>query len=949
MDQALALAALVDLEGRIVEISHSSIGTDGDLFGLFLWELDFWDPLAATTNLLRDAIAAARSAGSRIDARVVDQAGASRWLEVQIAPIVGVRGDAELIAVSGVDITARKAEADERVAAEQQFRAVFESVDEGFCVCEMIVDSDGLPVDYRFLEVNPLFEVMTGLTAAAGRTALELVPNLEPEWVETYARVAFGGQPLRFQQGSEAMGRWFDVFCVPVAPSGRFALVFKDITDAHLAQEAQLAGAQRDRFRAQLTDQLRTVIDPVAVQSIACSLLLSHLHATRVHYADVALGGDLGVVEVDAVDGVPSVVGEHLLNDYGATLMAEVQSGRTVVVDDVGTDGRLSDDHRDRTATIGVTSYVMVPLLEGDDLAGLFVVHDRAPRIWSPDDLLLIEEVAQRTRAGVLWARAQIELYESEARFRSMADGLPLPVWVHDARGAQEWVNRTYSDSFGISPEQLPSSDWVDLTHPDDVSYVEQFMASIQARAPFHGHVRMQDVDGDWRWLESWAKPRASADGDYFGHIGASADVTKRRAMEDAERVGRLRAELLTDMSAALETAMDPASRITRLLDSVVPRLADYATIEAPSLPAPVLGVRHTDPTKLDVLRQLREHHRIQPDAANSVSQAADGQAQLIGTVTDGVISEYALDAEAAALLAELAPHSHLAVPIDLGNNIKGALMVGVSDPSRPGFSVDDRDFLHALAQRAGVILASTALREVEHEISLRLQQALLPTELAKAPNVSVAARYVASSHVLDVGGDWYDSIELEDGTLLFVVGDVVGHGLDAAAMMGRLRAGLAALARQEVDPGKLLTMLDLYASRPGGADYTTVNCIVLDPTGGQLTYASAGHPPALIIHSDGETRWLQDGRSMPLCTNQPQTRPTASTLLEPGSVVVMYTDGLVERRRESIDLGLDRLRETAIRDRHVPPTQICDNLIEMASQSVTEDDTVVLCFRYDG
>ncbi len=315
--------------------------------------------------------------------------------------------------------------------------------------------------------------------------------------------------------------------------------------------------------------------------------------------------------------------------------------------------------------------------------------------------------------------------------------------------------------------------------------------------------------------------------------------------------------------------------------------------------------------------------------------------------MTDGVVSEYALDDEAAALLAQLAPHSHLAVPIDLGNNIKGALMAGVSDPSRPGFSVEDRDFLHALAQRAGVILASMALRDVEHEISLRLQQAFLPTRLARAQNVHVAARYVASSHVLEVGGDWYDSIELDDGSILFVVGDVVGHGLDAAAMMGRLRAGLAALAHQQSDPGMLLAMLDTYASRPGGADYTTVNCIVLDPTSGQLTYASAGHPPTLIVDANGETRWLEDGRSMPLCTSRPQTRPAASALLDPGSVVIMYTDGLVERRRESLDLGLERLRVTAIRDRHLSPVHICDNLIEMASHSVTEDDTVVLCFKY--
>src|SRR6187551_1288786 len=126
----------------------------------------------------------------------------------------------------------------DRLEHEANLSALFQEIDEGFCLAEIVLDADGYPCDYRFLEVNPQFEAMTGLQDAAGRTALELVPDLERHWVDTYARVGLGREVLRFEQGSDAMGRWFDVFATPVEPHGRFGLVFKDMTERHAAEVA---------------------------------------------------------------------------------------------------------------------------------------------------------------------------------------------------------------------------------------------------------------------------------------------------------------------------------------------------------------------------------------------------------------------------------------------------------------------------------------------------------------------------------------------------------------------------------------------------------------------------------------------------------------------------------------------------------------------------------------
>jgi len=146
----------------------------------------------------------------------------------------------------------------ERALAEREarFRALFTAIDEGYCLCEMVLDEGGAPTDYRFLEVNPLFETMTGIRAPVGRTAYEMVPNLEPSWVATYARVGLHGETLRFEQSSDALGRCFDVFATPVGARGRFALVFKDVTERRQAEavlargKAELEALVEERTRA---------------------------------------------------------------------------------------------------------------------------------------------------------------------------------------------------------------------------------------------------------------------------------------------------------------------------------------------------------------------------------------------------------------------------------------------------------------------------------------------------------------------------------------------------------------------------------------------------------------------------------------------------------------------------------------------------------------------------
>ncbi|MFN0090414.1 MAG: PAS domain S-box protein, partial [Acidimicrobiales bacterium] len=353
--------------------------------------------------------------GVEIEVADPTQPDGMQWRLANLYP-VPLGGGRRGVAVVVTDITERKRSERSLAESEAQLRSLFSSIDEGFCVCEMVVDADGRPVDYRFLELNPLFEEMTGLVDAAGRTALELVPDLEPSWIETYARVALGGETLRFEEGSAAMGRWFDVFAAPLGVRGRFAIVFKDQTQRRLAELAQRSAAARDAYRARLVDALRVVADPVEVQAEAAKALGEHLQATRVHYAEIDESGEHATVYADYHPDGAGMVGRRLLADYGRAVQRSLRAGETVVVRDVSGDPRLSAADRAAAGAVGVGAYVMVPLVKRGRIVAALVVQLAAPHDWTADELAVVGETAERTWAAVEQARAEKALRLRHAR-----------------------------------------------------------------------------------------------------------------------------------------------------------------------------------------------------------------------------------------------------------------------------------------------------------------------------------------------------------------------------------------------------------------------------------------------------------------------------------------------------------------------------------------------------
>jgi serine phosphatase RsbU (regulator of sigma subunit)/anti-sigma regulatory factor (Ser/Thr protein kinase) len=268
-------------------------------------------------------------------------------------------------------------------------------------------------------------------------------------------------------------------------------------------------------------------------------------------------------------------------------------------------------------------------------------------------------------------------------------------------------------------------------------------------------------------------------------------------------------------------------------------------------------------------------------------------------------------------------------------------------DPARRLYGDEDRAFLAEVGRRVGLLLAAARVQDQEHRVALSLQRALLPDSLDHDDRVEVAAHYAAAEDGLEVGGDWYDCFPLPGHRVGFAVGDVVGHGLEAAATMGRLRTAAAALAPHTRTPGDLLRRLQRFADGPDGVGFATACYAVLDPATGLLEYACAGHPPPLVVRADGRVEWLEGGRSTPLSPLGAHHRPDARVRLGEGDVVLMYTDGLVERRRESLAEGFRRLEDAAGRAGAGSTRALCDQVVStLTGGTGSDDDVVVLCLR---
>ena len=290
----------------------------------------------------------------------------------------------------------------------------------------------------------------------------------------------------------------------------------------------------------------------------------------------------------------------------------------------------------------------------------------------------------------------------------------------------------------------------------------------------------------------------------------------------------------------------------------------------------------------------------------------------------------------------ETMPASAYVVPIGGSfGGVRGAMAFSLN-PQRP-FDGGYRTFLTLIADVVTSALDGAYRRTVEigeyRRISDTLQAALLKP-VSDLP--TVAARYLPAVGRLAVGGDWYDVIDMGNARRGLIVGDCVGHGLQAATVMAQLRSAARSMILEGRDPAAVLDGLDTFASSIDGAACASVVCAVFDRHEHTLTYARAGHPPPLIVNRAGVT-WLDGAGGALLTIDSGRPRSTAVVAVDDADVLVLYTDGLIERRGESLDIGLERLAVAANDLYGDPVHRVADGLIRLLSPETTRDDVVIV------
>jgi GAF domain-containing protein/anti-sigma regulatory factor (Ser/Thr protein kinase) len=275
----------------------------------------------------------------------------------------------------------------------------------------------------------------------------------------------------------------------------------------------------------------------------------------------------------------------------------------------------------------------------------------------------------------------------------------------------------------------------------------------------------------------------------------------------------------------------------------------------------------------------------------------------------------------------------------------EGVLVVWIDLAEQRPFTLEDQTLLTVLAGRLGQGLQRVYQVDQQRETALALQHAILgPAHLPRG----FAVRYQAASRPLQVGGDWYDVMDLEDGRIALVVGDCVGHDLAAATVMGQVRSACRALLLGDPSPSAALMGMDRFAARLPGAQCTTAVCAVLNPDTGELVYSSAGHPPPILVYADGTIRMLDDAHTIALGVRPGWPRPQAHVIMPGRATLVLYTDGLVERRRIPLEHGISQVA-ALVQD------GLASTLDDLANQIMSglapsggyQDDVALLLYRH--
>ncbi|MFD4598913.1 SpoIIE family protein phosphatase [Streptomyces sp. NPDC058464] len=630
------------------------------------------------------------------------------------------------------------------------------------------------------------------------------------------------------------------------------------------------------------------------------------------------------------------------LRARGQRKMAEILDGRewTGVVP-----FRMPDTAGGERGEEGIAEVYVMPTrtAEGENAAVCIVVDVRTLRSIETD-LAASQSIFGQSPFGFLLIDTDLRIRRANVRFSSIFGGTPDD---HRGKGVHDYLPRSEAERVAATLRRV-----LETGNSITDMHVTGFVPGSEERR--HWSINLYRVH--------------SGTGRPIGIAWLGLDITARRAAAREAAAARRNLALLNEAGARIGNSLDLETTARELLDVVVPGFCDLATVD---LYQGLLAGDERPPGLSDGSAELR---RVAFASAVSDAPFVGGGVP----VAVGAVHHYPFNSPCADALRTARPQhvpatdgglvqSTLAVPMVAHDTVVGLAQFARTKGSEP-FGDRDRDLAVELAARAAVCIDNARLYRREHERALILQRSLLPPGDPEASGLDIACRYLPGNAATEVGGDWFDVIELPGHRTALVVGDVMGRGLRAAVAMGELRTAVRTLALLDLEPAEVLSALDEIArglGTPGGVQQATrtarqprdadlsevylATCVyaVYDSVTRRCTFANAGHLPPVLVEPGEDALMLDVPPGMPLGVGGEPFEEVEVELPE-GALLALYTDGLVESRDHPLDEGLQAF-VGALTDPSQPLEDVCDHVLSTLDTHHGEDDIALLMARVQG
>jgi PAS domain S-box-containing protein len=543
----------------------------------------------------------------------------------------------------------------------------------------------------------------------------------------------------------------------------------------------------------------------------------------------------------------------------------------------------------------------------------------------------------------------------STRELNALFDQSPAGLVYTDRELRVRRTNAAFRRLVGQPDEALIGRRPSEIDHGADGTLIERILAEqVLGRDVPVVEVPMPQTQAGERRFLSWSAYRITDNGQVLGVLGAVTDITDRVRSVTALRQANARLDLLERAGSQIGTTLDIHRTAGELAALAVPELADRVAIDLcdqvlqgddPPCPGPgALRFRRVavrDATTTATVAFAVGELIAVPLTTAAAAAVWSGKPLLARSWAEMSGQVGYAPGQAGALRAR-GVHSLIVAPLTARGVTLGVAAFSRAENPEPYDEADQR-LASDIVSRAAVHIDNARLYTRERTTAVTLQRSLLPRHIPPVAGLDIAYRYQPASQAAEVGGDWFDVIPLDTGEVALVVGDVTGHGTHAAAIMGQLRTTTAALARLGHPPGQIMTQLSEVVAAQDDEAGATCLYAVYDPASRRCRLTRAGHPPPALRRPDGVVEFLDLPGGMMLGVGQGRY-PVTGTVLPAGSVLALYTDGLIEHPGQDLGTGMSRLaRALATAGPALTPDQVCDDVLASTTPHARDDVTLVL------